>query len=242
MKKRIVTPSTLRTLTLIACASLASCGEKARTDLNTSPTHTPGVANVSTAAGTGQPDSEAERPPTQPTLTESRTALERVYGKAVSIDASRPVSFVVGDFNADGSEDIAFVVLPAAGMLGDINSELANWIIIDPKKVQTFDPDKAVQTLRPQTGPVKIEPRDTLLAVLHGHGRGGWRSPEATQSYLLKNAAGDDLRVVPAKDFPPALKVRGERLNKRAHIISQKLAGVSGFLYWSSGKYIWREQ
>jgi hypothetical protein len=28
----------------------------------------------------------------------------------------------------------------------------------------------------------------------------------------------------------------------RADIISEKLAGVAGFLYWTAGKYVWHEE
>jgi hypothetical protein len=85
---------------------------------------------------------------------------------------------------------------------------------------------------------VKIEQGDALLAVVHGHGAEGWRSPEATQSYLLKGVAAQGMRAVPLKTFPPALEVRSSA-NLRADVISGRLAGADGFLYWSRGKYVW---
>lgn len=127
-------------------------------------------------------------------------------------------------------------------MLAEINSEFANWIVADPKKVSAFDPKKAVQPPPAESGPVKVGPGDTLLAIIHGHGPDGWRDREATQSYLLRNAAGEGLRVVPLKDFPPALRVKERGANSRADIISETLAGEPGFLYWATGKYAWHEQ
>jgi len=44
-------------------------------------------------------------------------------------------NFVVGDFNGDGSEDLAVVVKPNETKLAEVNSEMANWILEDPKKI-----------------------------------------------------------------------------------------------------------
>jgi hypothetical protein len=167
--------------------------------------------------------------------------LERIYKLAVVFDESRPDSFVVGDFNGDGSGDLAVAVKPSPGRLGEINDEMANWIVADPRREIPFDPNKAVQTTPPGEGPVKIEPHDALLAIVHGHGHEGWRSPEATQTYLLKGVAAQGLRAVPGNDYPPALVVR-RNLNARADIISGRLAGADGFLYWSHGKYVWHRR
>lgn len=157
-------------------------------------------------------------------------------------DESRPDSFVAVEVTGDGSGDLAIAVRPAPGRLGEINDELlANWIVTDPRKAIPFDPDKAAQTTPHGPGPVKIEQSDALLAVIHGHGPEGWRSPEATQLYLLKGVAAQGLRAVPVRGYPPALAVR-RNLNPGADIISGRLAGADGFLYWSHGKYVWHER
>ncbi|HEY9282133.1 MAG TPA: hypothetical protein VIP46_01645, partial [Pyrinomonadaceae bacterium] len=170
---------------------------------------------------------------------EARASVERVYKEAVVVDEGRPDPFVTGDFNGDGSGDIAVAVRPARDTLGDLNSEFPNWIVADPRAAVPFDPSRAKQP-PPPAGPVKIEQGDELLAIVHGHGPEGWRSPEATQSYLLKGVAAQGLRAVPVRGYPPALPVRKD-LNARADIISGKLAGADGFLYWSRGKYFWRK-
>lgn len=174
------------------------------------------------------------------TNAEARASLERVYNRAVAFDESRPDSFVTGDFNGDGSGDLAVAVKPVRDMLGEINSDFPNWIVADPRAAVPLDPNQTKQTA-PPVGPVKIEQRDALLAIVHGHGTLGWRSPQATQSYLLKGvAAQEGLRAVPVRDYPPALVVKGN-LNSKADIISGKLAGADGFLYWSRGKYVWHK-
>jgi hypothetical protein len=170
---------------------------------------------------------------------EARASLERVYKQVVTVDESRADSFVTGDFNGDGSGDLAIAVKPSRDTLGEINSEFTNWIVADPRVAVPFDPNQKKQT-PPPAGPVKIEQSDALLAIVHGHGPEGWRSPQATQTYLLKGVAAQGLRAVAVRDYPPALVVR-KNLDAKADIISGKLAGTDGFLYWSRGKYVWHK-
>lgn len=220
---------------LAACVVSAACRRSAGTGGNNPPEPSPPGANSATAAN----ERTTEAKP--PTNAEARAALERVYKLAVVFDESRPDPFVSGDFNGDGSADLAVAVRPAADMLGEVNSELANWIVADPRKASASDPKKATQTVPPGSGAVKIEQGDALLAVVHGHGPEGWRSPEATQSYLLKGVAAQGMRAVPLKTFPPALGVRSSA-SLGADVISGRLAGADGFLYWSRGKYVWHER
>jgi hypothetical protein len=241
VRERKIKPILLYLLSGIACIVLAACTKPVQTGVNDSPTPSPKESN-STAASDEQPKPETTRATTPPTLSEAQGAVERVYRQALMPDKNNPNSFVVGDFNGDGSEDIAIIVAPARGKLAEINSEFANWIIIDPKKVVLPDPKKAVQPAPAETGPVKIEQRDSLLAIIHGYGPDGWRNPQAKQTYLLRNVVGEEMRVVPLKDFPGALKVMANGVKSRADIISEKLAGVAGFLYWTAGKYVWHEE
>lgn len=173
-----------------------------------------------------------------PTQAEVKSAIARMYKNAVTVDAGR---FVVGDFNGDGSQDVAVVVKPATGMLSEINSEVANWILEDPHKIVLPDPTKATQPLAPLPKPTRVEQSDTLLAVLHGHGSAGWRNPESRQTYLLRNAAGDNLKtqqpvaLLRTNDKPRLPRLRGD-------VISETIGPESGFLYYSGAKYVWYPQ
>ena len=129
-----------------------------------------------------------------PELAEVREAVTRVYQNVVTLEENRGTGFIAGDFNGDGSQDIAVVVKAAAGMLSEIHSEFANWIIGNPRKVVLPDPKRKVQPLPPEPEPVTIKQGDRLLAVIHGHGPSGWRNPKAKQTYLLTGAGGTDLR------------------------------------------------
>jgi hypothetical protein len=230
---------TLLLCLLAACAVSAGCRESGQTDADGRPAagaaNTPAVAGAQPTPAATPADASRESKP--PTPEEARAALERVYRQTLTVEANRPDALIVGDFNGDGSEDLAVAVKAAAGALAELNGEFPNWIIVDPGRALPFDPDKRVQAAPPSQGPPKVEAGDALLAILHGHGPAGWRSPEATQSYLLKGGAGSGMRAVPARDYPPALKVR-RNLNSRSDIISGTLAGADVFLYWSRGKYI----
>jgi hypothetical protein len=226
---------------LAACVLSAACQESAGTGGNSSPQPSPSAAANATPLSATPNEAQllAEAKPAM--NAEARASLERVYKRAVAVDESRPDAFVNGDFNGDGSADLAVAVKPSRDALGEINSEFANWIVSDPRAAVPFDPSQTKQT-PPPAGPVKIEQSDALLAIVHGHGPEGWRNPQATQSYLLKGvAAAQGLRAVPVRDYPPALVVR-KNLNAKADIISGKLAGADGFLYWSRGKYVWHKR
>ena len=104
----------------------------------------------------------------QPKPEEVREAAKRVYRNAVTLDLSR---FYVGDFNGDGSQDLAVVVKPAEGMLAQINNELAMWELEDPHLILAPSLNRRTQRLptrKPE--PVRAKEGELLLAVIHGHG------------------------------------------------------------------------
>jgi hypothetical protein len=89
----------------------------------------------------------------------------------------------VADFNGDGSEDVAVVASPRSALLSTVNAPLANWTIQDP-----LGPPGVGAGAKPARPTLRLG--DTLLAVVHGAGAGGWRDPEARQAYLLCSGAG----------------------------------------------------
>jgi hypothetical protein len=176
--------------------------------------------------------------PAPPKPTEVRETLQRMFSKAVVIDESRNPYFVVGDFNGDGSQDLAIVVKPAAGMLSQINSEVANWVILDPQK--TVAPDlKKGATVPQKSLPVNIAQTDVLLAVIHGYGPTGWRSRETTQAFLLKRAVGSAMQARSLKEALQAAKIESRRAVPQVDVITETIDSESGFLIWIGAKYAW---
>src|SRR4030095_13090919 len=119
---------------------------------------------------------------------EVQDAVKRVFKDAAVLDTSYEPNFIAGDFNGDNSQDIAVVIKPVAGKLAEMNEEYPAWIVKDP-----FAP------VLSKTVP-RIEGNDVLLGVIHGYGANDWRDPQATQTYLLKNAVGSRLTVQKKKD------------------------------------------
>jgi hypothetical protein len=149
----------------------------------------------------------------------------------------------VGDFNGDGSEDLVARVRASPQHVKELNDDLANWIVTDPQKVQrpdprNFDPHQGVQKLTPVTERPRVAAADSLLVVIHGYKEAGWHNPEASQTYLLKNAAGADLHAQSRRDAKVAtLGQNPPRL--LGDVIRETINGQQGFLYWNGATYGW---
>lgn len=170
---------------------------------------------------------DSTRPPdtSLPTDTEAQQAVKRVFKDSAVIDNSHKPSYLAGDFNGDLSQDLAVVVKVAPGKVAEMNEQFPAWILRDPFP----DPRK------PQ---LQVEDKETLLAIIHGHGPKGWRDPEATQTYLLKHAAGTQMEVQPGKDFVAAN--HGKKLPRlHGDLIREVIHGTPGFLYYSETTYSW---
>src|SRR6185369_6084964 len=121
------------------CLSAFGCGKSVETPKSAEPevraitsssSPTPSLVALGQATPTPAEPSESPRPPK---ADEVAGALSRVFNKAVSLDETRAPSFVVGDFNGDGSQDLAVVTKATESALPEINNELANWILEDPR-------------------------------------------------------------------------------------------------------------
>lgn len=229
---RRIAPRTLPfLLAALLLAPEAACTEPKRPHAESAAQGTPTPASAATPETAATPAApNAARPPelVGASPDDLRECVKRVYGDAVTVEEGRPDNYVTGDFNGDGSQDIAVVVRPARGKLDEINDELANWILVDPREVRT--PDAAKTPAKPDATPgrVTVAQDDILLAIIHGHRDEGWRNPAATQTYLLKNAAGNDL------------KARPRLPGRKPDVISETLAGREGFLLWNGARYFWR--
>ena len=245
----------LNTLGLLALVSaLGACADSRTAREETTASPTPAAQNSATESPAASPTPAAQENaaatatpaatplPSPPHADEVRRALARVYKGAVTPD-ERAVWTIVGDFNGDGSEDLVARVRAAPGRIDELNDDLANWIVSDPRKVERpdprkFDPHQGVQKLTPPADRPRLEAADSLLVVIHGYRGTGWRNPEASQTYLLKGAGGTDLRAqtrIEAKvatlgQNPPRLL---------GDVIRETLQDEQGFLYWNGATYGW---
>lgn len=226
-------------LLMIATALSFACSAPQQQPGQNSPGATAAPQATSQLTTTPQPNNPSSS--TLPQLSDVQDAVKRVCVDAVAIDTNQSTPFIIGDFNGDGSEDLAVIVRPTKGALPELNSEYANWIIEDPQKVVLPDPNKAVQRLPKPPPRVFIQANDLLLLILHGYQQAGWHHQYARQTYLLRNAIGENIR---AQSFAEVSKFGGNKNPLQQHpgdVIGEKLNGHDGFLYWTNGRYAWWE-
>src|SRR5215216_4707568 len=90
---------------IIMVASLSGCTKPPEQPMKEDP---PPVAESAPASQPAeQPGPQKTPPPPPATIAEARSAVERLYKDAVSLHTNLNPSFAVGDFNGDGSQDIA---------------------------------------------------------------------------------------------------------------------------------------
>jgi len=159
-----------------------------------------------------------------PKQAEVQQAIKRVFKDAAVLDTSYNPSFLAGDFNGDGSQDIAVIIKPVK--LDEMNQELPPWLVRKPR-LNRVDPVR-----------IPIEKNETLLAVIHGYGANHWRDPDATQTYVLKDVVGNDLKVQSPKEFVTANS--GRKLPRaQGDLIGETVGGSPGYLYFAQATYSW---
>src|SRR5215213_4793117 len=159
-----------------------------------------------------------------PKSSEVQEAVKRVFKDGAVVDTNYNPNFLSGDFNGDGSQDLAVIVKPVK--LDLMNQELPPWLVRQPR------------TGRADRGPLRIDKDETLLAVIHGHGANHWRDPEATQTFVLKDVVGNGLTVHSPEDFITANS--GRKLPRpQGDLIGETVEGTSGYLYFAQATYSW---
>jgi hypothetical protein len=211
--RRTLFPGELRFATGFALLLLLAGCSSARVE------EAPAPAPTQAAQQTGPPDTSP------PGLDEVQQAVRRVFKDATLLDPNRKPNYIVGDFNGDLSPDLAVILKVAPGKIAEMNEEFPVWM--------TRDPFAPAGVPRP-----KVEDKDVLLAIIHGYGPSGWRDSQATQTYLLKNAVGSDMKVEPGKRFVAANQ--GKKLPLiHGDLIGEALRGTSGYLYYAQTTYAW---
>lgn len=159
-----------------------------------------------------------------PKLPEVKDAIKRIFKDAAELDPNYNPNFLMGDFNGDASQDLAVIIKPVN--LEEMNQDYPPWLLRAPR---TNNVDRT---------PLKIEKDEALLAVIHGYGTNDWRDPEATQTFVLKDVVGNDLKVHTGKEFVAAHA--GRKLPRaQGDLIGQTLQGTQGYLYYATSSYSW---
>lgn len=174
--------------------------------------------------------------PSPPKTVEIDEALARVFAKAAKMDPTQAPSFVLGDFNGDGAEDIAIWARANPDSLTEINNELANWTLEDPKQVPIPGTKAALQVTRPKA--ISAEKGELLIAIVHGVGAQGWRNHEARQAFLLRNTGGATHQVQSARQLKE-MKPSSSLPPLTGDVILETISGRQGIIFWTGAKYAW---
>jgi hypothetical protein len=223
-------------LIVMACFLSSSCSKTAPQRVEEKPLPPAPLPTADAAEVKRTPELPAAKP------AEVEQAIERVFKGAVTIKTDQTPYFIVGDFNGDHSQDLAVAVKPTPGNLMAINDELAPWILVEPvetaKPAQKGAPYSKLHAEMARRRRVVIEERDNLLAVIHGFQSKGWRDPQATQTYVLKDAVGAKMetqapkQIVWAGNKDKLPRIWGD-------VIAQSINEQYGFLYYNGAKYSW---
>lgn len=159
-----------------------------------------------------------------PKLNEVQNKIKTVFKDAAVLYPNHNPNYFSGDFNGDASEDLAVILKPVN--LEEMNRQFAPWLVRDPRS-------NSSPRVRPP-----IQKDEMLLAVIHGFGTNDWRDPDATQTFLLKNVVGNDMKVETGKEFVEANS--GRKLPRpQGDLIGETINGTRGYLYFASSNYSW---
>ena len=159
-----------------------------------------------------------------PKLPEVQSKIKTVFKDAAVLHPSHNPNFFTGDFNGDNSQDLVVILKPVN--LDEMNRQFAPWLVRDPRS-------NLSTRVRPPIGK-----DETLLAVIHGYGNNDWRDPDATQTFVLKNVVGNDMKVQSGKEF---VEVNSGRKLPQAQgdLIGETIDGTQGYLYYATSNYSW---
>src|SRR2546423_2436351 len=103
-------PALILCFAALASIMLIGCGKSSDTaktpELQPKPISMPSLPTVAQSTPTPAPPKQI----TQPTTEEVNDVVVRVFNKAVTVDSNYTPAVLVGDFNGDGSEDIAIAM------------------------------------------------------------------------------------------------------------------------------------
>ena len=210
------TASALLTVSLLALPMLSACSSAPKPKAEAPP---PVYQSTPASAAPVTPSIAMA-----PKLAEVQNKIKAVFKDAAVLNPNHNPNFFSGDFNGDASQDLVVILKPVK--LEEMNQQFTPWLVRDPRS-------KISTRVRPQ-----IQKDETLLAVIHGYGTNDWRDPDATQTFLLKNVAGTDMKVQTGKEFVEANT--GRKLPRpQGDLIGETIDGTQGYLYYATSTYSW---
>jgi hypothetical protein len=166
---------------------------------------------------------------TRPTRANVGPVIGRLFAGAL-VPEER-AGFAVGDFDGDAAADLAVVVRPV--------DAAARASLAEPSP--SFRLQDADAPGPPPATPRAIADGERLLAVVHGVAGASWGDGAVSRSgYLVRNAAGAQLRAVPLEKLPAAVRMRITRAHV-GDVIAEQRAGRRGIVFWNGAAYVWAD-
>jgi hypothetical protein len=162
----------------------------------------------------------------RPTRAELRPLLERLAGGALEPDERSDPWFAVGDFDGDAATDVA----AAVRLRGD-PAALADAAF----RLQDADAPG------PPPSPTAFAAGERLLAVVHGVAGTSWSDAAVLRpAFLVRHAAGRELRARPLAGLPAELRMRVTRAHV-GDVVAGRRDGRRGFVFWNGAGYLWTD-
>jgi len=183
------------------------------------PVTTPSAAPTTLATALGPPQA-----------ADVQAKLDQVFHGAVRAVGTAG-SFAAGDFSRDGLTDLAALAEVNPERLGDVNDDLAAWIV----------QDAMVGPQAPHTGAVPPRPRlaasERVLVVINAFDQAGWRNPDARQTYVVKGVTTGPLGATPiAAVVDRTTRPLGPPFGD---VLEAQAEARQGFISYVNGRYSW---
>jgi len=158
--------------------------------------------------------------PAAPSANDMQAIISAQFGTEFVPAQNFPV--LTGDFNGDGIEDVAVVVMSR----GALQTDTSRFRVIDPSS-EYFglgDPKITSQFASQYPGGSRY------LLIIHGMGKEAWRVKEPKECFVLINLSFDHIAVGHV-----------EKKKKVMDDINLEETGIlSSFLYWNGRRYKWQ--
>lgn len=157
-------------------------------------------------------------------MQQANDLIHRQFGDGFMLVADAEPSILIGDFDGDGIEDVAFVA--SSKKLPHIETA-AGYHMIDPYD-DFFGFSNPQVTIRFNG----TEPdRARYLLIVHGSGPEAWRSSSPKSKYVIINLPFDSLEVTEFRWKKKKKPIVG--------IEATETATLSAMLFWDGKKYRW---
>ncbi|MBZ5525455.1 MAG: hypothetical protein LAP21_24790 [Acidobacteriia bacterium] len=176
------------------------------------------------ASGQSQPKAKAAPPAPSPELT---ALVQKQFGKTFTLVPGFPTPLITADFDGDGVEDVAIVVLSSEPIPDSFEYK---YKVVDPYNGYFGMGDPSITTAFSTSDPK----RKHELVVIFGAGPEAWHAAVPKAKFVMVNLPFDTIevgRLLIKKDKPPVFVIKA----REAEVMDSAV-------FWEAKKKRWRWQ